>query len=533
MTIKRFSLFFSIMFLCLNIIYADTSLKNDFIKKMEEIIPSRNLNEYNTLKLSLKECLQFATTGNGKLHISKEEYKLAIINFKNSRYELLPKVSAKYEEIDGTTTGEDFRGESSKLELKYPIYTSFKTSNAYKQARLNIQIARLKHDKNFKDLLTETEKAYYILAEAKQRTKTLASLTAICQEAKETVKKRFDQDLARDIDWLETKILAKEVEQKEKQAFNDSALAEISLRQLFNCYTGKLEIEEVTGYKTINIDPDELITFAFSSRSDILMNNLLKEVTKLNKKIAAADSKLQISFDSYAGKRAENFKSENLDFDNEYYIGFSGKLPLGVNSIETEFIDQDTVPSAGQTTSTEFQSWSASLHFFDNKANSSKLEGVIKYYKAIEDDEKIKKTAIFEIAKTIFEVDKSYKTLVLNNEKLDLVRKKLDFKKLKLSKNEISINEYLKEAISLSDSETNYSKSLISYYTKVSELNKAIGIPGYFNPIDGFKGRDFFKSVFESNRLPKKKKWFFSRKKQNDPYYPDQAYSEIKNLPEL
>ena len=496
---------------------------------MEEIIPSRQTEDTDTFKLSLEQCLNFAIKKNGKLHIAKEEYKLAIINFKNSRYDLFPKISAKYEEIEGTSTGEDFRGEGSKLELKYPLYTSFKTSSAYKQSRLNIQIARLKHDKIFKDVLTETEKAYYVFAEAKQRTETLSSLTAICQEAKDVVKKRFDQGLARDIDWMETQILAKEISQKEKEASNDLTLAEISLRQLFNFYKGSLEIEWVSGYQTIDIDANKIIKAAFSSRSDILMNNLLKKVTELNKKIAAADSKLQISLDSYAGRRAENFKSEDLDFDNEYYIGFSGKLPLGTNSIETEFIDQDTVPSAGQTTSTEFQSWSAKLNFFDNKINSSKLEGMIKYYKAIEDDEHIKKTAIFEIAKKILEVDQSYQTLILNNEKVDLARKKLAFQKLKLSKNETSINEYLKETISLFDSETNHSKSLISYYTKVSELNKAIGKPGYFNPIDGSKGRDFFKSFFEAEVLPQKNQWFSKSKKQNDPYYPHKTYAEIKS----
>jgi len=154
---------------------------------------------------------------------------------------------------------------------------------------------------------------------------------------------------------------------------------------------------------------------------------------------------------------------------------------------------------------------------------------MIKYYKAIEDDEHIKKTAIFEIAKKILEVDQSYQTLILNNEKVDLARKKLAFQKLKLSKNETSINEYLKETISLFDSETNHSKSLISYYTKVSELNKAIGKPGYFNPIDGSKGRDFFKSFFEAEVLPQKNQWFSKSKKQNDPYYPHKTYAEIKS----
>jgi len=132
-------------------------------------------------------------------------------------------------------------------------------------------------------------------------------------------------------------------------------------------------------------------------------------------------------------------------------------------------------------------------------------------------------------------MQKAYNQLKLQNEKLELSKKKLEFQKLKLSKNETTVNEYLKEAISLFDAQTGYVKSIAGYNTSVAELNKAIGKPGFFNPKDGVSSTDYFEEFFKETLKveaePKKGQIFkncFKDCFEDSPYYPQNSYEELK-----
>lgn len=479
--------------------------------------------------LTLDDCLRMAFDKSGRLQIAKEEYKLAIINFKHARRDLFPNFDLKYEKIDGTTTGEDFRGNGAKLEMQYPLYVSGRTKKLYKQSKLNLEIAKLKHDQILLELFNETEKAYYVWTEAKLREKASEELLKISDEALSVEKKRFDQKLSRDIDWMESKIFYDEVRQKFKEAKNDLKLAEFSLRQLLDLYTGDLSIQDVEAYSELKLNADELIPLALEKRPDIKLNRFLEKVNKYNKEIAKAESRLKISLDGYTGRRAENFVSEKLKYENEYYIGVTGSLPLGVNTIEAQVINQDTVPSAGQTTSTQFTSESVKFNIFDNKFDSTKLEGLIKYYKALEDSEKIKKAAIFEIGKYFNETIKAFEQLDISKAKKELASKKLEFQKLGLAKNESTVNEYLKEAISYFDAEALFYKAISGYYSAVADLNKSLGAPGYFNPKDGSTGTNYIEKYFEKTGVEKSFiKSIFSNSLEDSPYYPTKKYEDIK-----
>ncbi|MBN2145543.1 MAG: TolC family protein [Candidatus Aureabacteria bacterium] len=503
-------------------------LTNEMAKQIRSGITP--LHEFSAAQtLSLVDCLKLAVERSGKLNIAKQEYKLALENYKNSKRELFPKVDGKFEQIDGTTTGEDFRGKGYKLEMQYPLWGSGRIVKQFKQAGLNLEVARLKHDQILMEVLTETEKAYYIWGEAKIRKSAVEKLKPLAEETKRVAKREVERGMARDMDWLEAKILAKEVDQKIREAKNDLDLAELSMRQILDDYSDTpLDLETGESCALIEFDPEVRIPEAIINRPDIRLNRLLEKVNQYNKDIAKAESRLQILLDGYYGRRAENFISEPLDYQNEYYVGVTGSFPLGRNSVETQFIDQDSVPSAGQTTSTQFSSYNIKFHILNNKFNSSKLEALIKYYKAIEDSEKVKKAAIFEIGKNLIETLRKYEQVELYSEKENLQENRLKFQKIRLGKSEISLNDYLKEAISLFEAKTNYKKGISSYCSSVAELNKAIGKPGYYNPLDGTAGHDYFVMFLEKKEGPDN--WWsrIFNPHDHDSYYPEQPYEDLK-----
>ncbi len=482
-----------------------------------------------TTPLNLEECLKLTLERSGRLQIAKEEYKLSILNYFHARRDLFPKLGVKYEEIDGTTTGEDFKGKGSKLEMQYPLYTSGRIRNTFKQSRLNLEIAKLKHDQVVMEVLTETEKAYYVFTEALNRLKTSEQVKSLCQEAFDVEQKRFDQKLTREIDWMETQILYREICQKIQEAENDALLAEFSLRQVLDQYQGPLKILLFEKCSPFNTAPANLLNLALDKRPDIKLNRLLEQVNRFNRDIAKSEGRLQINLDGYTGRRAENFKSEKLDYENEYYLGVTGSIPLGKNTLETQIIDQDTVPSAGQTTSTQFTSQSVKLNLLDNKFDSSRLENLIKYYKAIEDSEKVKKAAIFEMAKTYLDTLKAWEHYSLSFEKAALEQKRTEYQKLALSKNEAGINEYLKALSSSYEAKVQLSKAVSGYCSAAADFNRALGMPGWFRPDTGTEGKDFTEVLLPSTQEETSFwKGLFSNPYERDARYPDKSYEDIK-----
>ncbi len=484
----------------------------------------------NTKNLfTVEECLKIAMERSGKLHLAKEEYKLSTIQSKNSLRDLFPKLDAKYEQIEGTTTGEDFEGRGTKLEMQYPLYTGGRTSKQWQQAKLQVDIAKWKHDQILIDVLTETEKAYYVWVEAKIRESSTRNLLTLADSAKDIMQKQHAQGMEREFDWQETQILVTEIRQKIREIQNDCWLAELSLRQLLEDYNPNgLNVQALEVYEPLKLEPEKLASKAVETRPDIHLNRLLEKSGKLGFDIAKTEGRLQILLDSFVGRRAENFVSEDLTFDNEYYVGITGKLPLGSNTLETQVIDQDTVPSAGQTTSTQFTSYNVKFNLLDNKAKVNKLEGLIKFYKAIEDSEKLKKSAIFEIGKTMVDVWKTYDTLLLYKEKQSLAEKKLAFAKLRMGKNEGTMNDTLREALGLFDAKVSYSKGISGYYISVVDLNKALGKPGFFNPQKGTAGLGHEEALRFKEDIAKKRSWLFFLNSDEDIYMPQRSYEELR-----
>lgn len=507
------------------LLLASETLKGDLLSVLdmsvrvgEKVADSGNI-------LTLDQCLEKTIARSGKLHIAKEEYKLAIQEFKKSRRDLFPKAGIKYEEMDGTTTGEDFRAEGYKFEVQYPLYTSGRVSKQYKQARLNLTVARIKHDQVLAEVLNEAEKAYYIWIEAKSRLNAVSQLTDIARDVEDMVRKRHEAELARDLDLKETEILVRKVTQKVSRAENDLVLAEISLRQLIEEFDmSLLSIESLDGYSELDWNAEDLLEIALNHRPDIILSRLQEEINRYNKDIARAENGLQINFDAYMGERGENFVSEDLVTDDEYYIGLSAKMPIGGNTIEAEVIDQDTVPSAGQTTSTQFTSYSIKLNLLDNPYKTGQLEGMIKYYKAIEDFEKNKKSAVFEVGKNLIETEDKYKTLLIASDEKSLEEEKLKLSKIRLGKNEIATQEYLKSAIAFIDTHVALGKAVSAYYAAVSDLNKSLGKPGYFNPVSGQGDENTFSKFYPKAGAGDSRFW----QKKFDPYLPSQPFEALK-----
>lgn len=472
-------------------------MKNEVLGTMQDNLRVNPVHQfYGDEVVSLDAALKRSAQRSGKLFILKDEYALAGLRYKNSIKDLVPDIAIAYEETEGSTIGEDFRAKGTKIEMEYEIFPYSRSFKKFKQAKLMKEAAKLKYDYNMVKVLSKAEKAYYVFAESLDRFNKIKSMMDIFADAKDKAKDMVSRNVARDIDLKEVQLLFTEARIKMNQAKNEYMLAELSLKQLWDNYTdAPLKITHSDGYVLPVLDYKELSQLALKNRSDIRLYRLTEKISIYTRDISGMEDGFKMMLDGFWGRKAENYDSEPLNSDNEYYVGFKVSMPFGSNTIESEYIDQDTVPSAGQTTSTRFTTKNIKLKLFDNKHDEKSLKSNIAHYKSVEEGEELKKSIIFDVGRKITKVNEKYEMLSLAQNKKELASDKLELNKIGLSSNEITLIQYMHTAMDLLTKQEEYSKALAAYYVAMTELNAVIGMPGYFNPITGKKG-DYYTGTY-------------------------------------
>lgn len=446
--------------------------------------------------VSLEQALKRSAQRSGQLFILHDEYKLAGLRYKNALKDLMPDIALSYEETEGSTIGEDFRAKGSKIEMEYELYPYNRSYKKYAQAKLMKEAAKLKFDHNMIKVLSKAEKAYYIFAEAADRYNKIKSMMNIFSEAKDKAKDMVNRNLVRDVDLKEVQLIFTEARIKLNQAKNEYMISEISLKQQWDYYENKpLSINIADGYVLPELDYAELSAKALENRPDIRLYNLTEQISIYNRDISSMEEGVKMMLDGFWGSKAENYESEPLDYESEYYIGFKFSMPFGSNTVEAEYIDQDTVPAAGQTTSTRFTTKNIKMNLFDNKHDEKSLKSRIAHYKSVEEGEDLKKSIIFDVGRKMTKINEKYEMLSLAQKKIDLATEKLNLNKIGLSSDEITLIQYMNTAMDLLTKQEEYSKALAAYYVAVIELNASLGMPGYFNPVTG-KGKNYYSETY-------------------------------------
>jgi outer membrane protein TolC len=263
------------------------------------------------------------------------------------------------------------------------------------------------------------------------------------------------------------------------------AVASLGLQQVLNV-DYPVDVE-VVGYEqaiAIGLSEAQCLDVAQGHRADLEVNRLLVQFSEYGRRIAKARTGPQVSVSGLFGRGAENFDTEDLLFDNEWFVGLEVTYPWGLNPVKSSSVAQDRIPTAGQTESTEFLSHTLGLDLFAREAyalRSERQAAEIEYAKAMDQWLKTQQSMAYEVRegytnyrKTLMQLDGSRQRVYLGEEQVKISR-------AMASLNEIPASDVLKSQVELADSQVAYLQALADHHTAVAALNKAVGIPGYFH----------------------------------------------------
>jgi outer membrane protein TolC len=436
--------------------------------------------------LNLKQATQTALDNSISLTTAKREIKLSKQKVKDAWRALFPAASVKWEEIGGTTTGEDFHGREFYLELQQPLYQGGRLTNTLKQSQINMQVARHNYQKIKNDLVFEVQQAYFILASTKKTYRELTELLALANSDYKLAEKEYELSLEREVDFLNVKNLFQETEYKVLSNQKDLTLAYLTLYQTLNIdpQNTTIDIPEAPDPKILEIDLDKCTQIALENRADLTIKQLLFKFNKYGLQIALSQNRLKIDLTASGGLKDEVFITEAIDLQPEWYVGIKGSIPLWLNTLEYSFIDQDKVPSAGQTTSTQFKSSTTTLRLFDSTAYTSITEAKVNLDKAKDELEKLEKSVTFETKQDFYEYQKAVYQLSNSATKLKLNEVELAIVETQRDLNLATTNDVLRTRVKLWEAKTGYHQATAGYFTSIAKLNKTIGLSEYFNPME-------------------------------------------------
>ncbi len=426
--------------------------------------------------LSLAACIERAKRVHGPLNVALKQLQLAKMRLNETKRNLLPSAQVEVEGIEGSSVGEDFRGRGWKFKMQQTVWNHFKQWKLYRQAKLNVEVATQNYGKILSELEADVTQSYYLCAQKRLVYEEWLKLKTDSTSILDSVQKRYEKKVIRQVELFAAQKQAHDIQYQVSAAKNEWHLAQFSLRQLLRLYSASpLQIAVEIPYPSFTLTIDQCLQQAFQQRSDYLLGQLSVDIAKYEKEILSAEAGVKIDVDSSYGRRAEAFESEDLDFEDEFFIGLRGSIPFWNHILESNSIYQDTVPAAGQTTSTDFKSQTVALDLFKNNGKSTKLEAEILLRGKIEDLEKIKRTVFFEVTESFFNYEKAHEQFLGTAENKKLQSKEAEFMKIQVGLDEANLSTLLESLIRKTQADVDHYNSLNSYLNSIVDLYRTIG----------------------------------------------------------
>ena len=190
-------------------------------------------------------------------------------------------------EIDTITSGESSYM-SAGLSINQTIYNGGRSVNAIKQARINLDIAKLRQRNTKIEVIQNVTRSYYGLLQAQQLLEVAEKNLILSEKQVDLVQKQFDLGAVRKTDLLKGKV---SMGQAKVELLNRKTSLENSRRQLFNDMGmidfGQSIVAKYSDWVPVSVPTStEALTFLKEKNPNILMQLSAIEIGKIQLKMA-------------------------------------------------------------------------------------------------------------------------------------------------------------------------------------------------------------------------------------------------------
>jgi outer membrane protein TolC len=429
-----------------------------------------------------KECLEIGTINYLPLVIAEEEIKLNGLKLNEAKRGLYPTATAKYTTTDGKTLGVEFTEKSYGLQVEQPLYYGGRLKLALKQAQVNKEVAMSKFDKTESDVASKITETFYNMATAQLNLQDQKELFEESKGLLAVAEKKYQAELTTKLELLNVQSQCNQIEYQLAVAAKDLEIARVNLLQAMDVDPSReVFVDFSVDYAEKDIDLNQCLLLAYQNRSELTMNELLDQAAEYEQKIAKAKDDFKVDFTGFLGQSGGAYKTEPLTVGSDWYAGLKVSKPWLGNTGGYSYTKNKTSPKLGQSTRTEGISHSLEFGILSNMPSySEKQSALINKLKAENDLAEIEKSINQEVReaynnyqKAVIQIENTRDKIAFRQEELKILKSQADI-------NEALLSQVLEAMVKLNDEKALYHQAIASYKTALANLNKAIGIIGYF-----------------------------------------------------
>lgn len=277
---------------------------------------------------TLEQCVNHAIENN--ISVKQTEYNTLTSeeNLKASKGQFLPSLAASFSQsvsygsaelFPGTFVDRTFHSSSASVNVSQTIFNGFRTTNLYKQSKLNLEQSKFELAKIKDDITLNVVNSYLNVLFNKENLSTALFQLQFSKKQYKRVQELVDSGVSPKGDLLNIEATLANDEQTVVAAENNLNLAKLSLAQL-------LQVSS-TGFNVINIEVDEpsttllykdsnsIYTIAESERNEIKSAEKAIEISELGTVISRGGYMPSLSF-NYGFNSGANFS--NLNSSNSF-----------------------------------------------------------------------------------------------------------------------------------------------------------------------------------------------------------------------
>jgi len=434
---------------------------------------------------AVEDCIRIGLSNYIPVQIAKEQQKLAKLRVKEARRAFYPAFLGEWNETDGDTVTEPYRGRSYGVQAEQPLFTGGKLMSTLRKEQLGELIAQGNLDKVKQDLIFQISKAYYEVIIVKNSLDHIKILKEKADKILAEVEAEFKIGSATPAVLLTTQSLYNQVYFQLSSAERELALAKLSLEK--QMYTENINIEDMDyslQRKNIDLNLEQCLDLAFRNRPEPKILEKTIKSAKYGEDIIRSEEMPNVSLIGAYGRSGEAFSQRELTLATEWNIMARMRWFLGGNTVETSYKKDEVSPYRVTRTDTnvEAQTFNAKFSFWDNLAHFTKhKEAQITRKQAEKDLVEMKNKIRQETEDAYYSYLKYKSQLSLSINELGFRRKQLEIVKTKRGMNEATGAEQMEAELQLTQANGNYEQAMAGLNVSIVAMNRAIGVINYFH----------------------------------------------------
>ncbi len=459
-------------------LYKDISMPSEVKPMIRRATPGKEIT-------SLEDCINLAVEAHLPLQVAKEQKALAALRVREARRGFYPSLMGEWNETDGRTVSENYRGRSYGLQGEQLLFTGGKLTATLRKEQLGELIAKGNYERVKNELVLKVTKAYYELIMAKNTLDIMQRLKQATEQVLTEVENEFTVFWATPADLLDAQAAYNQACFQVSYSERGYAMAKLNLEK--EMFLEDLNVENLNlqlGRQKIETTLDECLDLAFQHRVEIkIIENTLR-AAKYSQDIIKSEEMPNVSIVGSYGRAGESFSQRSLNLATEWSLMGKVKWFLGGNTVETSYQKDKVTPFRVTSTNTnvDSQTLNTKFSFWDNLAHFTKAkEAQITRKQALKDKVEMKN-------KIRQETEDAYYTYLRYNSQLSLAvneigfrRKQLEILKAKRRMGEARGADVMRAEIQLAEANGNMQEALAGINIAIVSLNHAIGVINYFN----------------------------------------------------